>query len=108
MAHLATVGSGKVNGVAELHSKLLRERVLNDFAELWPDRFTNVTNGVTPRRFLKLANPELSALITYKIGPDWVTDLERLRELDQFADDPAFRRGAPRIKRENKVGSPRS
>ena len=103
MAYLATVGSSKVNGVAELHSKLLRERVLPDFAEMYPDRFTNVTNGVTPRRFLKLANPELSALITYKIGPDWVTDLERLRELDQFADDPAFVGALTRIKRENKV-----
>ena len=103
MAYLATVGSSKVNGVAELHSKLLRERVLPDFAELYPDRFTNVTNGVTPRRFLKLANPELSALITYKIGPDWVTDLERLRDLDQFADDPDFIGALTRIKRENKV-----
>jgi starch phosphorylase len=103
MAYLATVGSSKVNGVAELHSKLLRERVLPDFAELYPDRFTNVTNGVTPRRFLKLANPELSALITYKIGPDWVTDLERLRDLDQFAEDPDFIGALTRIKRENKV-----
>ena len=103
MAYLATVGASKVNGVAELHSKLLRERVLPDFAELYPDRFTNVTNGVTPRRFLKLANPELSALITYKIGPDWVTDLERLRELDEFADDENFIAAMTRIKRENKV-----
>ncbi len=103
MAYLATVGSSKVNGVAELHSKLLRERVLPDFAELYPDRFTNVTNGVTPRRFLKLANPELSALITYRIGPDWVTDLEKLRELDQFAEDPDFIGALTRIKRENKV-----
>jgi starch phosphorylase len=60
MAHLATVGSVKVNGVAELHSQLLKDKVLPDFSELWPDRFTNVTNGVTPRRFIKLANPELS------------------------------------------------
>ena len=103
MAYLATVGSSKVNGVAELHSKLLRERVLPDFAELYPDRFTNVTNGVTPRRFLKLSNPELSALITYKIGNDWVTNLEELRELDQFADDPKFVATVSRIKRENKV-----
>ncbi len=103
MAYLATVGSSKVNGVAELHSKLLRERVLPDFAEMYPDRFTNVTNGVTPRRFLKLANPELSALITYKIGPEWVTDLERLRDLDQFADDDEFLTIIARIKRENKM-----
>jgi starch phosphorylase len=103
MAFLATVGSSKVNGVAELHSKLLRERVLPDFAEMYPDRFTNVTNGVTPRRFLKLANPELSALITYKIGPDWVTNLEKLRDLDQYADDDEFLDIIGRIKRENKV-----
>ena len=103
MAYLATVGSSKVNGVAELHSKLLRERVLPDFAEMYPDKFTNVTNGVTPRRFLKLANPELSALITYKIGGDWVTDLEKLRELDAFADDDEFLAIIGRIKRENKV-----
>ena len=103
MAYLASVGSSKVNGVAELHSRLLRERVLPDFAEMYPDRFTNVTNGVTPRRFLKLASPELSALITYKIGPEWVTDLERLRDLDQFADDEEFLAVIARIKRENKV-----
>ncbi|HQR79495.1 MAG TPA: glycogen/starch/alpha-glucan phosphorylase [Actinomycetota bacterium] len=102
MAYLATVASSKVNGVAELHSRLLRERVLPDFAELYPDRFTNVTNGVTPRRFLKLANPELSALITYKIGSDWVTDLEQLRGLDEFVDDPKFLSAVGRIKRENK------
>ena len=90
--------------MAELHSKLLRERVLPDFAELYPDRFTNVTNGVTPRRFLKLANPELSALITYRIGPDWVTDLERLRELDAVRRRPGTSsRRCRRIKRQNKV-----
>jgi starch phosphorylase len=103
MAFLATVGSSRVNGVAELHSKLLRERVLPDFAEMYPDRFTNVTNGVTPRRFVKLANPELSALITDKIGKDWVTDLDQLHRLDEFADDPAFLDILGRIKRGNKV-----
>jgi len=103
MAYLATVGSSKVNGVAELHSRLLRERVLPDFAELYPGRFTNVTNGVTPRRFLKLANPELSEEITERIGPEWVTDLERLHGLEAYADDPAFIDKMRAIKRLNKV-----
>jgi len=102
MAYLATVGSSKVNGVAALHSKLLRERVLPDFAELYPGRFTNVTNGVTPRRFVKLANPELSEVITERIGPGWITDLERLRELDAFADDPEFLKTIREVKLKNK------
>ena len=91
MAYLATVAGSKVNGVAELHSQLLRDKVLPDFSEYWPDKFTNVTNGVTPRRFVRLANKNLSALITDAIGPGWVTDLDRLSELEPFADDPAFR-----------------
>jgi len=91
MAYLATVAGSKVNGVAELHSQLLRDKVLPDFSEYWPDKFTNVTNGVTPRRFVRLANKNLSALITDAIGPGWVTDLDRLSELEPFANDPAFR-----------------
>jgi starch phosphorylase len=91
MAYLATVAGSKVNGVAELHSQLLRDKVLPDFSEYWPDKFTNVTNGVTPRRFVRLANKNLSALITDAIGPGWITDLDRLSELEKFADDPAFR-----------------
>ena len=91
MAYLATVAGSKVNGVAELHSQLLRDKVLPDFSEYWPDQFTNVTNGVTPRRFVRLANKNLSALITDAIGPGWVTDLDRLSELEPFANDPAFR-----------------
>jgi starch phosphorylase len=91
MAYLATVAGSKVNGVAELHSQLLRDKVLPDFSEFWPDKFTNVTNGVTPRRFVRLANKNLSALITDAIGPGWITDLDRLSELEPFADDPAFR-----------------
>ena len=91
MAHLATVASHHVNGVAALHSRLLRETVLRDFAELWPERFTNVTNGVTPRRFVALANPRLAALITEAIGDGWLRDLDRLRELEPLADDAAFR-----------------
>ena len=91
MAYLATVAGSKVNGVAELHSQLLRDKVLPDFSDYWPDKFTNVTNGVTPRRFVRLANKNLSALITDAIGPGWITDLDRLSELEPFADDPAFR-----------------
>jgi glycogen phosphorylase len=102
MAHLATLGSRKVNGVAALHSRLLTQTVLKDFAELWPERFTNVTNGVTPRRFLGLANPRLSALITEAIGPGWLTRLERLKELEPLADDAEFRRKFREVKQANK------
>jgi starch phosphorylase len=103
MAYLATVASSKVNGVAELHSQLLRDKVLHDFADLYPDKFTNVTNGVTPRRFLRLANPRLSDLITEAIGDGWVTDLDRLRELEPLADDAEFRRRFREVKAANKV-----
>jgi starch phosphorylase len=103
MAHLATVASTRINGVAELHSQLLRDTVLRDFAAMWPDRFTNVTNGVTPRRFMKLANPRLSDLITETIGAGWLTDLDRLRELEAHADDPAFQQRWRDVKRANKA-----
>ncbi|MBL9019568.1 MAG: glycogen/starch/alpha-glucan phosphorylase [Myxococcales bacterium] len=103
MAHLATVASHHVNGVAELHSKLLTETVLRDFAELWPERFTNVTNGVTPRRFMALANPRLAELITDAIGADWLKDLDALAELEPFADDPGFRDDWLAVKHANKV-----
>ncbi|HEU4997418.1 MAG TPA: glycogen/starch/alpha-glucan phosphorylase [Lapillicoccus sp.] len=99
MAYLATVAGSRVNGVAELHSQLLRDRVLPDFSDYWPEKFTNVTNGVTPRRFLRLANKNLSALITEAIGPGWVTDLDRLSELEPFADDAAFREKFRAVKR---------
>ena len=102
MAHLASVASVKVNGVAELHSQLLRDKVLRDFADFYPGRFTNVTNGVTPRRFVRLSNPPLSELITEAIGPDWITDLERLRELEPYADDSSFRERFAAIKAANK------
>ncbi|HET9390041.1 MAG TPA: glycogen/starch/alpha-glucan phosphorylase [Steroidobacteraceae bacterium] len=91
MAHLAVVGSHSTNGVAAIHSDLLRTRVLRDFAELFPERFNNKTNGVTPRRWLQQANPALSALITDAIGDKWVADLSHLRELLPLAQDPAFR-----------------
>ncbi len=102
MAHLATVAGFKVNGVAELHSELLKDKVLNDFAEMWPGKFTNVTNGVTPRRFIRLSNPGLSELITAAIGDGWITDLEQLRNLEPLADDAEFRRAFRDIKGANK------
>lgn len=102
MAYLATVAGSKVNGVAELHSQLLRDKVLPDFAEFFPGKFTNVTNGVTPRRFLRLANPGLSSLISDTIGGGWETDLDRLRELEPHAEDPAFRAAFAEVKAHNK------
>jgi len=102
MAHLATVGSHAVNGVAKLHSDLLCETVLRDFAELSPEKFGNKTNGITPRRFLMLANPGLSALITEAIGESWISDLTRLRDLEKFADDAAFAEKWRNVKHDNK------
>ncbi len=99
MAHLACVGSHSVNGVAELHSRLLRETVLADFHALWPAKFQNKTNGVTPRRFLMLANPGLADLLTRHIGPGWELDLNRLRKLEEFADDPDFQSQWRSVKR---------
>jgi len=90
MAHLATVGSYRVNGVARMHSDLLRQTVMHDFAELWPYKFCNVTNGVTPRRFVALGNRPLTSLITERIGDQWLFDLHQLRKLERFADDEAF------------------
>jgi starch phosphorylase len=91
MAHLATVGSHRVNGVAQLHSDLLRQTVMHDFAELWPEKFCNVTNGVTPRRFVAVSNPSLTQLITGRIGDGWLRDLHQLRQLEPLADDAQFR-----------------
>ena len=102
MANLAVVGSHRVNGVAELHSELLKQTVLRDFAELWPDRFCNVTNGVTPRRFLKLSNPALASLLDEAVGDGWITDLERLRALERHADDSGFRERWRAVKQLNK------
>ena len=103
MAYLATVSSFSVNGVAELHSNLLRDVVLRDFSELWPQKFNNKTNGVSPRRFIRLANPRLSELISSTIGDNWLNDLEDLRRLEPYADDPNFRRAWQEIKRQNKI-----
>jgi starch phosphorylase len=103
MAHLATVGSHAVNGVAALHSDLLRRTVLRDFHDLWPERFYNVTNGVAPRRFVLLSNPGLARLLTEVAGSSWVTDMERLRGLEVHAGDCAFRDAWRAVKRENKA-----
>jgi starch phosphorylase len=102
MANLATVGSHTVNGVAALHSDLLRKTVLQDFAGLWPERFTNVTNGVTPRRFLALSNPALARLLDETIGEGWITELSKLRELEANADDTGFQERWRAVKRGNK------
>jgi starch phosphorylase len=92
MAYLAIVGSYSVNGVAELHSKLLQQGLFRDFYELWPHKFNNKTNGVTPRRWLAACNPELADLITETIGDGWLTDLSLLKKLEPFAEDQAFRK----------------
>jgi len=92
MAYLAIVGSFSVNGVAALHSELLKDGLFNDFYQLWPNKFNNKTNGVTPRRWLAACNPELAELITKTIGKDWVTDLSQLEKLKPYAEKPAFRK----------------
>jgi starch phosphorylase len=102
MAHLATVGCHTVNGVAALHTELLRATVLSDFARLYPDRFRNVTNGVTPRRFLMLSNPGLARLLDAAIGTGWTRDLDRLRELEPLADDAGFQEEWRRVRLSNK------
>ncbi|MGR9013833.1 MAG: glycogen/starch/alpha-glucan phosphorylase [Gammaproteobacteria bacterium] len=91
MAHLAIVGSFSVNGVAELHSQLLQQDLFSDFYALWPDKFNNKTNGVTPRRWLAACNPELASLITETIGDKWITDLAQLKRLEPYADNAQFR-----------------
>lgn len=102
MAHLATVGSHAINGVAALHSDLLKASVLKDFYELWPERFSNKTNGVTPRRFLALANPGLRELLNRTMGDQWLMDLGTLRKLEPYADDAEFRKDWRAVKRTNK------
>ncbi len=102
MAHLSVVGSHSVNGVAALHTKLLKERLLFEFAELYPDRFNNKTNGITPRRWLVGCNPGLADLVNSSIGPDWVTDATKLRDLEKMSEDTSFGEDFRRIKRKNK------
>jgi starch phosphorylase len=103
MAHLSVLGSHATNGVAALHTRLLCERLFPDFFELYPDRFLNLTNGVTFRRWLDVCNPELSALITESIGGGWLKDATQLIALDRFADDLVFREKFQAIKRGHKV-----
>lgn len=103
MAHLSVHGSHATNGVAALHSRLLVEKLFPEFNELYPGRFTNVTNGITPRRWLMVCNPELTSLINESIGTGWTKDASKLRELDRFAGDSAFQERFRAIKRGHKV-----
>ena len=102
MAHLACVGSHAINGVAELHSELLKQDVLRDFHALWPEKFRNKTNGVTPRRWMALANPRLARLVTDAIGEKWITDLDELMRLEPLATDVGFAEKWREVKRTNK------
>lgn len=103
MANVAVVGSHSTNGVAAIHSNLLRETTLKDLAEIFPERFNNKTNGVTPRRWLLLCNPELSGLITSAIGDGWISDLSQLSKLNAFTLDSAFRHDFLKAKRDAKL-----
>ena len=102
MANLCLVGTSSVNGVAELHSKILKESLFKDFYELWPEKFHNVTNGITPRRWLLKANPMLAQLVSEAIGDRWITHLDELKGLEKFADDANFLDALAKIKRSNK------
>ncbi len=102
MAYLASVGSFSINGVAELQTNLLKERVLRDFYDMWPEKFNNKTNGVTPRRFMKLANPRLANLISSAIGEDWVNNLNQLNRLEPYAAQLEFRQAWRAVKQQNK------
>ncbi|BAQ62328.1 glycogen phosphorylase [Geminocystis sp. NIES-3708] len=102
MANLACVGSHAINGVAALHTQLLKQETLNAFAFLWPEKFYNKTNGVTPRRWMVLSNPKLAQLITSKIGEGWVKDLSQIQQIEKYVDDPDFCRQWRDIKQANK------
>lgn len=103
MAYLAIVGSFSVNGVAALHSQLLSQGLFRDFYELWPHKFNNKTNGVTPRRWIARCNPDLSRLVSEKIGERWVADLQQINRIAEFADDPEFRQKWHDVKQANKL-----
>ncbi len=103
MANLACVGAHAINGVAALHTKLLQQDTLKHFAKLWPEKFFNKTNGVTPRRWILMSNPKLSALVTEKIGDGWLKDLDQMRGIEKYIGDPAFCKRWREIKHENKV-----
>lgn len=102
MANLACVGSHAINGVAALHTELLKQTVVRDFYELFPEKFSNKTNGATPRRWMLLSNPKLALLLTHKIGKDWIKNLDEVKRLEAFVEDEAFRRSWQQIKHENK------
>jgi glycogen phosphorylase len=102
MANLAIVGSHAINGVSQLHSELIKSALVPDFAQLWPERFSNKTNGVAPRRWILKANPGLSALLTSAVGEEWIMGLDRVRSIEKHAGDPAFRDEFREIKRRNK------
>ena len=102
MANLAIIGSTHVNGVAKIHSDILKKVIFRDFAEMWPEKFTNMTNGITQRRWLLFCNQPLAGLITGRIGDGWVTDLEKLRGLERFVEDPAFLKQLMEVKLQNK------
>ena len=102
MAHLAIVGSHKVNGVAQIHTELMKQTIFADFDHFYPGKIVNMTNGITPRRWLNQANPQLAELISSRIGRDWVKDLSQLKRLIPFADDAAFRKEFAAVKRANK------
>ncbi len=102
MANLAVIGSTHVNGVAEIHSRILKEVIFKDFAEMWPGKFTNMTNGITQRRWLLFCNRPLARLITSRIGDGWITDLFKLRDLEKFIEDEEFLKELMEVKRENK------
>jgi starch phosphorylase len=103
MANLAVVGSHSVNGVAALHTELLKKHLFHDFDEFYPTKFNNKTNGITPRRWLQAANPRLAELITSKIGSGWIKDLDQLQQLTKWADDPEFQQQFMAIKHANKA-----
>jgi len=103
MAHLASLGSHAINGVAALHTELLKTNVLRDFFELTPEKFSNKTNGVTPRRWMVLSNPRLAKLLTARLGPGWVNDMDKLRRIEVLADNAEFREEWTAIKRNNKL-----
>ncbi|MBN1501618.1 MAG: glycogen/starch/alpha-glucan phosphorylase [Spirochaetes bacterium] len=103
MANLSIIGSHSVNGVAALHTDILKKSVFKEFFEMWPEKFNNKTNGITQRRWLKLCNPGLAELITENIGRGWITDLFKLRDLEKFIDNTDFRKEFNRVKKQNKT-----
>lgn len=103
MAHLAIIGSHSVNGVAQIHSELVKHNLVPHFYDLWPEKFNNKTNGVTPRRWILQANPELASVICDAIGSSWISNMEKLREIEKFNDDPAFLDSIQKVKRNNKI-----